>query len=137
MDEDEMLYRVLILFSLFAAVFTGGIYALGLEKVFMTECPFWRITGLYCPGCGGTRAFRALLKGQIVESICIHPLVVYLTGLIAVFMGSHTLKHISSGRIRGLHYRSRYLIIGAVILVVNCLFKNYYLVIKGIGLPGQ
>lgn len=136
-DEDEMLYRILILFILFAALFTAGIYFLGLEDVFMTECPFWRLTGLYCPGCGGTRALRALIKGQIVQSIRIHPLVPYLAGFLVVFTGSHTLKHISGGRVRGVHYRSCYLCIGAVILVINCIVKNYELITKGIVLPGQ
>ena len=31
-------------------------------------CIFNKVTGLYCPGCGITRAIRALLKGNIAES---------------------------------------------------------------------
>lgn len=32
-------------------------------------CIFNKVTGLHCPGCGITRAIRALLKGNILESI--------------------------------------------------------------------
>lgn len=136
-DEDEVLYRVLLLFAAFAAVFTWGIYLFDAEEIFMTPCPFWRLTGLYCPGCGGTRALVALVNGRFAESIRIHPLVIYLAGFFLVFAVSHTLKHMTKGRIRGLHYRGLYLAVGAGILVINCIWKNYNLIEKGIGLPGQ
>ena len=32
-------------------------------------CIFHKITGFYCPGCGITRAIKALLKGDIYTSI--------------------------------------------------------------------
>ena len=41
-------------------------------------CLFHTLTGLYCPGCGGTRAAEALLRGDIISSILLHPLVPFL-----------------------------------------------------------
>lgn len=31
-------------------------------------CPFHAWTGLYCPGCGGQRAFHALLHGRVLQA---------------------------------------------------------------------
>ncbi len=31
-------------------------------------CMMQKLTGLYCPGCGGTRAVRALLAGHPLQS---------------------------------------------------------------------
>lgn len=44
-------------------------------------CPFHRVTGLHCPGCGGTRAFFAFLKGDLARSWRMNPL--FLGGLAA------------------------------------------------------
>jgi len=35
---------------------------------FFPKCPFYGITGLYCPGCGSQRAIHALLHGQIANA---------------------------------------------------------------------
>jgi len=36
---------------------------------FYPPCIFHKITGLYCPGCGTTRALHALLHGRILDAI--------------------------------------------------------------------
>ncbi|MCW5943965.1 MAG: DUF2752 domain-containing protein [Fimbriimonadaceae bacterium] len=35
----------------------------------MPKCAFHELTGLYCPGCGGTRAMRALLSADVAGSL--------------------------------------------------------------------
>lgn len=49
-------------------------------------CIFNVVTGLYCPGCGGTRAMRALLAGHIWQSIKYHPAVLYGVVVYSEFM---------------------------------------------------
>ena len=87
-------------------------------------CPIRALTGLFCPGCGGTRALALLFKGRILGSLLCHPLVIYGLAVFFVFMGSHTLEIISRGRIRGLTYRHIYIKIAVGILIVNVLAKN-------------
>lgn len=41
-------------------------------------CLFHFLTGFYCPGCGGTRAVRLLLEGNLAGSFCYHPFVLYM-----------------------------------------------------------
>lgn len=40
-----------------------------------TICPFALITGSACPGCGMTRAFGYLARGDLVMALRYHPLV--------------------------------------------------------------
>ena len=48
---------------------------------FYPICPFHALTGLLCPGCGGTRAMAALLRGHMAEAWHRNALVVSLTPL--------------------------------------------------------
>jgi hypothetical protein len=49
----------------------GLLAALGLSYIaisalgFGFRCPIHSLTGFYCPGCGSTRAVRALLNGDL------------------------------------------------------------------------
>ena len=44
------------------------------------QCPFYRLTNLYCPGCGSGRAVRALLQGELAQSFRWNPML-YLLGV--------------------------------------------------------
>lgn len=63
------------------------------------DCAFEKITGLYCPGCGGTRAVIALFQGHIIKSFICHPVVPYTFIVYCVFMiRMFLLKHFNIGK---------------------------------------
>jgi hypothetical protein len=49
-------------------------------------CPFRRVTGLLCPGCGLTRATLHLLHGRVRTALDYHPLApaLLLAGIVAL-----------------------------------------------------
>jgi hypothetical protein len=48
---------------------------------FYPSCPIRSVTGLLCPGCGGTRAIAALLRGDLVKAWRLNALVVAMVPL--------------------------------------------------------
>lgn len=112
------------LFALFPEVFTR----------FRFPCMFHEITGLYCPGCGGTRAVKALFGGHIIKSFLYNPVVIYGVVMYIWFMGSHLFERLTRGKVKGLKYRHLYLWIALVIVVANCLIRNILLIRYGITL---
>ena len=50
---------------------------------FYPRCPVHALTGLLCPGCGGTRAVAALLRGHVGEALGWNALVA-LAGMLAI-----------------------------------------------------
>ena len=64
-----------------AAVALGGLGALALlasqipgRRPDLVLCPWRRLTGTNCPGCGMTRALMALLRGDLDHALGMHPL---------------------------------------------------------------
>ena len=88
------------------------------------RCAFREVTGLYCPGCGMTRAVKALLEGQLWRSFLYHPALLYGAVWLAVFLASQTLGQLSRGKLRVLHIRPVYVYILVGILLVQWIVKN-------------
>ena len=52
----------------------------------LPKCMFYHVTGLYCPGCGATRALSAMLHGDMKASLHNNLLLFPLLALIAVLI---------------------------------------------------
>ncbi len=46
--------------------------------LFLTGCPFYKLTGIPCPGCGMSRAFWHILKLDFATAWYYHPLAFFL-----------------------------------------------------------
>jgi hypothetical protein len=60
---------------------------------FYPPCPFHALTGLWCPGCGTTRALHELLCGDIAAAFGLNPLMV----LMLPYLGYSALSYAALG----------------------------------------
>jgi hypothetical protein len=44
------------------------------EQTVLPPCPTWRFLGIYCPGCGSTRAAHQLVNGRLLLALRYNPL---------------------------------------------------------------
>lgn len=96
------------------------------------QCQFKTLTGLYCPGCGGTRACLALLKLRPLASFLYHPLPLYCFLLYANFMLRYVLSELFPGKVGKAKYRTVYVVILCVLLIGNWVLRNFLLLKFGI-----
>ena len=88
------------------------------------ECTVHMLFGVYCPGCGGTRAVIALLHGQFLKSVWYHPFVMYTILIYMWFMISHTLEKLHVPLIKGMLFRT-WMLYGMLFMIgFNFVFKN-------------
>lgn len=96
-------------------------------------CLFHIITGAYCPGCGVTRAIKALLNADVIGSLRLHPLVVYGVTAVAVLFAYRLYCAVRKRRMAPSVFKIS--LYGALaVTVLNFLVKNYVLLVLHIDL---
>ncbi len=91
---------------------------------YMIPCVFYSLTGLYCPGCGGTRAVDALFHGHFLRSFLYHPLVPYCAVVGGWFLISQTVERLTGHKKKiAMRYRDCYLWIALAIVIVQFVVK--------------
>lgn len=121
----------IILFA--AAVFFITARGVDLHQM-IPICFLYRLTGYYCPGCGGTRAVVALLHGHPLQSLRCHPLVGYGACLLSAFWLRKTLELITKKRLEIIRLKPLYLYAALAIVVLQWIAKNILLYTQGIGI---
>lgn len=126
------------LFEIGLVLLVAGGVGLLCHETFLKElipgrpCPMLQLFGIYCPGCGGTRAVEALLHGHLLQSLWFHPLVPYAAVICGGFMGSHALQRLGLHGVRGWRFHSWYLYAAIGIIAVNFVGKNVLKFLLGI-----
>lgn len=135
-NTDNFLYKIGTIILLVAILFLSIIHIFQINYHFFSlPCLFYKITGLYCPGCGGTRSVHALMDGHLISSIKYNPIVLYGVFIYLWYMISNTIEYVSKHKIKiGMKYHDIYLWIGLAILILFCLIRNFILLVYGIDL---
>ena len=125
--EHLLLYRICLVLLPFMI---GGtlLFVFFGDKILAAggECLFKKISGFYCIGCGGTRAFNYLVHLHILKSIFYHPFVPY-TYLAYFFytINSFLYRHNKKCFARLSPFVLIY--IGVGILTINFIVKNIFI----------
>ena len=125
---------LLITVSIIYSVLTEEAILKGEELV---KCQFKNRFGLYCPGCGGSRALIALLKFDFLESFILFPalliaVLILLSLYIRVFISF--IKN-DEKYVRG--FRLNLLIIIPIVMIFYFFLRNFLLLAFEIDLIGD
>ena len=133
-NTDKLLFELglVALGICFAAVllyFCTGINVLSIKY----PCIFNKVTHLCCPGCGGTRALRALLRGEILTSLYDYPPLLFGIVVYAIFMIRCTLyiffgvrKSRDGAVVKYMYIFLGIMIIQWIVKLVAQIFFDYY-----------
>nr|WP_296458502.1 DUF2752 domain-containing protein [uncultured Acetatifactor sp.] len=129
--ETELFYIGLIFLAAGAGVWAVYHFALG-GTVPRMPCFFDKVLGIYCPGCGGTRALTALVHGRLLKAVWYHPLIPYLAVVGGGFMLTQGMERLGIRQVRGWRYHAWYLYAAIGLIVLNFIVKNVLRLFWGI-----
>lgn len=129
--ETELFHIGLIFLAAGVGIWAVCHFALG-DMLSGMPCFFDRILGIYCPGCGGTRALTALVQGRLLKALWYHPLIPYLAVVGGGFMLTQGLERLGVRHVRGWRYHSWYLYVAIGLIVFNFIAKNVLRLFWGI-----
>lgn len=92
------------------------------------ECIFYTKFNIYCPGCGGTRAFIHLLSGDIIKSIISNPSVFYFILFVIIYLILYAYIKLKNMEEKILtKYCTVGFYIGIFLILTNCIVRNILL----------
>ena len=112
--------RTAVFFASAGFVYTV-LYLLGIQ----IPCPFHRLTGLYCPGCGVSRMCISILRLDFLSALRYNSIVLFLLPVIFLLMVQLTVHYVKTGR-KQLTKGQRIVVWSmAVILVLFGVIRNF------------
>lgn len=127
--ETELFHIGLIFLGLGAGAWAACHFIIRIPRM---PCLFDAVFGIYCPGCGGTRALTALLHGRLADAVWYHPLIPYAAVVGGGFMVTQGLERLGVGHVKGWKYHSWYLYTGIGLIALNFIGKNALRLLWGI-----
>lgn len=108
----------LIVSSALLLVLVAGCAAVAIHDVraLLPPCPFRALTGLYCPGCGSTRALDALLHGDVTRAFDMNPLGLLLAPVLGYVLVRDALELLGLARLPRIPLTPK-IVVGLVVLV--------------------
>lgn len=95
----------------------------------MPGCAFYKHLGIFCPGCGGTRAVYYLANGRLLEAFAAHPFVPYAAAVYILFMAvCFYRRHVSKKKYRPIRIE-RYSYAGVAVLLLQWIVKDVCLLL--------
>ncbi len=116
---SDSLEKILV-FALFGGLAAGCIFLFFVDPVesgFFPPCWFNRITGLYCPGCGGLRSAHALVHGRLMDALSFNALFVLVIVPLTIYLAFIRIYAAVRGREVGISLSTR-MAWGIVALVI-------------------
>ena len=123
-NTKDWTYICVFIFTVFV-VFFAMVYIRCFDKIItIPECAVFKNIGIYCPGCGATRAVYSLYNGDVLKSIYYNPIIMYILIVLLLYLITEGISKIIKKENKCiLKDVNLYVYCGLVILLINWVIK--------------
>lgn len=119
----KLIIYIIVSLILFGFIYFYFNYNPSENRIF-PRCPFYSITGFYCPGCGSQRAIHGLLHGRIVGGLKHNPLILLLVFVLVYDATIFVLKKLYNKKTNNLLHKPRTTNIILFIIIIFWILRN-------------
>jgi hypothetical protein len=109
---NQFLYKPLTALMIWLALAAGSTYLFifepGKSGLFLI-CPFFKLTGFACPGCGSTRGLHQLLHGNVVAAFKFNPLLMIMLPFLLYALLRYTNAALRGRQLKGNQLDAKYI----------------------------
>lgn len=114
----KRIFKLLIALTLILVLGSGYAF-FGVKTGLAIPCMIYKVTGLYCPGCGISRMFLSLLEGNIYQAFFCNPFVFCLLPFLFIYFMRYIIQYIRGKKYKIGHWES---ILWKVLVLLTVLF---------------
>lgn len=92
--------RILIVLGIIIITFLALIIGIKILDIINFKCVFKYFFGIYCPGCGTTRMFKAMLKLNFKKAFMYNPFMFILFMIILIYVAYNMYTYITKKKIK-------------------------------------
>lgn len=93
------------------------------------KCAFLEITGFYCPSCGNTRSFIALLHGDLLSSLRNNIAPVAIAILLILLYTEFFMGFIMQKKVKIIPRSAKFWCIFGIVVCLYYIFRNFIVII--------
>lgn len=108
-----------------------------IKKIILAKCYIHTHFKIYCPGCGGTRAFLSLIRGHIIKSVYYNPMILLLIMDVLLINIFNFIDKKNPTSCKMLHYKIRLNVGLLIVWFIYFIGRNYLLIAWKIDLVGD
>jgi len=129
--KEKRLYLILVSISAFMLLMGLSMFPIA-QFHFFPPCPWYKITGTFCPGCGTVRGIQSTVNGNLLGLLQNNPLAMFSVPFLSVSFFSLFRQGVFGYKPFSVFLSKNEILIIFVVIILYWILRNYWTILAPI-----